>query len=72
MKKPKLNDNILWKGEPAKIIGFSDSRAAIIELHENAKCPHCQGDLGKDQRHSIVSSPDFQENAKPIQTMEVE
>jgi len=69
MKNPKLGDYLLWKGEPAKIIGTTSSQQVVIEMLENCKCPYCDGDLGKDQVHMIVSSPLFQQNAEIIPTM---
>ena len=70
MKKPHLGDYLLWQGKPAKIIGETDRKQVIIELLENCKCPHCQGDLGKDQTWVIVSSPLFQENAEALPTID--
>lgn len=70
MKAANLGDYLLWDGKPAKIIGTSDRPMVIIELLENCKCPHCQGDLGKEQIHMIVSSPLFQQNAKQLQTIQ--
>ncbi len=72
MKNPKLNDYLLWKGKPAQVIGETDRRQVIIELLENRKCPHCQGDLGKEQIHMIVSSPLFQQNADQMPTIQDE
>jgi hypothetical protein len=69
MKNPNLGDYFLWNGEPAKIIGESDKRMVIIELLENRKCPHCQGDLGKKQIHAIISSPLFQQSAEKLPTI---
>lgn len=69
MKNPKLGDFILWDGKPAKIVYESTGRKVGIELLENCKCPHCNGDLGKKQIDVIVASPQFQNNAMPIQTM---
>ena len=70
MKNANLGDYLLWEGKPAKVIGESSSRQVIIELLENCKCPHCNGDLGKDQRHVIVSSPQFQQGAERMQTIQ--
>lgn len=70
MKNPQLGDYLLWDGQPARIIGESNSRKVIIELLENCKCPHCEGDLGKKQIHMIVSSPLFQEKAERLPTIE--
>ncbi len=70
MKNASLGDYLLWKGKPAKIIGETSSRQVIIELLENCKCPHCQGDLGKEQIHMIVSSPLFQGNAERVQSIQ--
>ena len=70
MKNAMLGDYLLWQGKPAKIIGETSSRQVIIELLENCKCPHCQGDLGKEQIHMIVSSPLFQQSAERLQTIQ--
>lgn len=69
MKNPKLGDYLLWEGNPAKIIGETSSRTVIIEILENSKCNHCNGDLGKRQIHMVVSSPLFQQNADPMPTI---
>lgn len=70
MKAASLGDYLLWKGHPAKVIGQTSSPQVVIELLENHKCRHCNGDLGKEQINVIVSSPLFQENAKPMQTIQ--
>ncbi|MEY2702846.1 MAG: hypothetical protein RLY43_1484 [Bacteroidota bacterium] len=70
MKNATLGDYLLWEGKPAKIIGETSSRQVIIELIENCKCPHCQGDLGKEQIHVIVSSLQFQQNAEQLPTIQ--
>lgn len=69
MKNPKLGDYLLWKGQPAKVVYETDRRTVGIEILENCKCPHCQGDLGKNQFNIIPTSPLFQENAEPLQVM---
>jgi len=69
MKNPKLGDYILWKGQLARVLYETSERTVGIELIDNHKCPHCQGDLGKKQINIIPTSPLFQENAEPIQTM---
>lgn len=70
MKSAQLGDYLLWNGKPAKVIGTSDSPMVIIEFLENCKCPHCQGDLGKEQIHMIVSSPLFQANAERMPSIQ--
>ena len=70
MKNAALGDYLLWQGKPAKIIGETSSRQVIIELLENCKCPHCSGDLGKEQIHMIVASPLFQGNAERMQSIQ--
>ena len=70
MKNPHLGDYLLWDGKLAKIIGETDRRKVIIELLENKRCPHCEGDLGKEQIHMVVSSPLFQQNAQQLPTIE--
>ena len=69
MKDAKLGDYLLWNGKPAKIIAETEKRQVVIELLENCKCPHCLGDLGKKQINVIVSSPMFQNEAEPMQTI---
>lgn len=41
----------------------------LLNCFENCKCPHCQGDLGKEQIHMIVSSPLFQQSAEKLQSI---
>lgn len=69
MKNPKLGDYLLWKGQLAKIVYETDRRTVGIEIQENCKCPHCDGDLGKEQINIIPTSPLFQQNAEPLQVM---
>lgn len=69
MKAPQLGDYLLWKGQLAKIVYETDRRTVGIELVENCKCPHCNGDLGKKQINIIPSSPLFQENAETLPVM---
>lgn len=69
MKTGNLGDFLLWRKKPAKIIGVTDRRQVIIEMLENKCCPHCQGDLGKEQIHVIVSSPMYQEGAEKMETI---
>ena len=71
MKNPKLGDYLLWDRKPAKIIGTTSNQQVIIEIIENCKCPHCNGDLGKKQIHMIVSSPLFQQSAETLPVMDV-
>ena len=49
MKTGKLGQFLLWRKKPAKIIGESNGHQVIIEILENKCCPHCNGDLGKEQ-----------------------
>jgi hypothetical protein len=70
MKNASLGDYLLWQGKPAKIIGTTSSSQVVIELLENCKCPHCEGDLGKEQIHMIVSSPLFQQSAERLQSIQ--
>jgi hypothetical protein len=72
MKNPKLGDYFLWKGELAKIVYETSERTVGIQLIDDCKCPHCNKSLGKKQIDVIPTSPFFQENARPIQTMKDE
>ena len=70
MKNAYLGDYLLWDGKPAKIIGETSNRQVVIEIIENCKCPHCKGDLGKEQIHMIVASPLFQKTAQQMPTIQ--
>lgn len=70
MKNASLGDYLLWEGRLAKVIAETDRRQVIMEYVESDKCPHCSGDLGKQQFGIIPSSPLFQEKASKIQTIE--
>lgn len=72
MKKPKLGDYLLWKGEPAKIVCRADEPTYTIELLEEKTCTNCGKKLGKHQFSVIPASPLFQNNAEPIQTLKDE
>ena len=72
MKNPKIGDFLLWKGEPAKIIGTADKKVAVIELIEDQKCPHCGKILGKERFYEVIESPLFQKNAEKMPTIEEE
>jgi hypothetical protein len=69
MKTGNLGQFLLWRKKPAKIIGETSRRQVIIEMLENKCCPHCNGDLGKDQIHVTVSSPMYQEGAERLDTI---
>jgi hypothetical protein len=69
MKIPRLEDLFFWNGKLAKITGFIEHRAAIIEIQEPDRCPHCQGELDKHTFPSIVHSPQFQQCASPVKTI---
>ena len=72
MKSAKTGDYLLWKGVPAKIVYSNEGHRSVgIEILENTKCPNCGEDLGKKQIDVIVSSPMYQENAEPMQTIKV-
>lgn len=64
MKNARLGDYLLWQGRPAKVVAESSGYQVVIELFENCKCPHCHGDLGKEQLQMIVASPLFQQGAE--------
>lgn len=70
MKNPKLGDYILWEGQLAKVVYETSLRTVGIELINDCRCPHCNGNLGNKQINVIPSSPLFQDNAQPLQTME--
>ena len=69
MKTAKLGDFLLWNGEPAEVIGEINDHAVVIELIRDNICPHCGGRLPKKSFAVVDSSPQFQENAGPVQTI---
>lgn len=71
MKGAELGQFLFWRNKLAKIIGKSNGEQAIIEMVENKCCPHCKGDLGKEQVHVIVASPMYQEGAEPVEPIKV-
>lgn len=68
-KRAKCGDYLKWKGKLAQIIGTYENPSVIIEMMENKHCPHCNGDLGKEQIHMITGSPLFQNNAEKIESI---
>lgn len=70
MIKAELNDYLEWEGRIYQVKWINPgSRSIGAESIDQSKCPHCGGDIGKDTFDMIESSPLFQENAKPIQTI---
>jgi len=72
MKTAELGQFLLWEKRLAKIIGKAYNEQAVIEMIENKCCPHCKGDLGKEQIHVIVSSPMYQKGAEPLESIKSE
>ncbi len=70
MKNAKLGDYLLWEGRPAKIVGTVDAKQALIEMLAPRRCPHCDGDVGKEQFSVVVASPLFQESAEKLPTLD--
>lgn len=69
MKDVSIGDYLKWNGQLAQVVGYIDRKCAVIEIQEPRKCPHCDGDLGKQKVHSIISSPQFQQSAEKIETI---
>lgn len=70
MKDGRAGQYLLWRNEPARIVGEINKRAVIIELQNDRICPQCGEHLGKTQLTVIVGSPLYQENAKPMPTID--
>lgn len=69
MKKAEPGDYLLWEGELVKVIGSSDSdRVVYMEYIDKPKCQNC-GEPYDEQFSAIESSPLFQRNAEPINTI---
>lgn len=64
MKGAELGAHLLWKGEPAKIVGLINDPAAVIQL-ERPICEFC----GHSHITVVISSPLYQEGAEPIKTI---
>jgi len=71
MKTIKLGDFLFWKGKLAKAVATCDLPQVIIEVQEESKCPHCNGNLGKEQHSLVIQSPLFQENTAPVPTIKL-
>lgn len=70
MKTAKLGDYLLWKGELSKVIGEMPAKAIIIEILENQKCPHCNGDLGQNKYTSLSEADYFRKTLKAFKLSE--
>ncbi len=70
MKTAKLGDFLLWEGKVAQIRWETDQRTVGIVILEPNLCPHCGGMLENKAFDVIPTSPMFQENAKPIKTID--
>jgi hypothetical protein len=69
MKNATVDDYLIWKGKLARIVGECSERTVIVQMLDNMKCPHCEGDLGPHQFSVVVTSPLFQQNAEPLKTI---
>jgi len=67
--KVELGDYLLWNDHPAKVVCETSSRVVTIELLHDHKCPHCNESLGREQINVVVSSPMFENGAKPMKTI---
>jgi len=70
MKIAKAGDYLLWEGELAIVIGEINKHAVCIEMIKGKICPHCGEKIGREVITVIDSSPQFQQSAEPIQTIE--
>lgn len=70
MKKAKLQDYFLWKGELAQVIAEIPTPSIEIQMVEGIICPYCEKMLDERLRECLViDSPYFQENAEKINTI---
>lgn len=71
MKKVKLGDYLLWEGKPAQIVAEVSERTLVIVGLEPRWCPHCQGELGKEQTWVVEDSPMFRNGARKLPTIDI-
>lgn len=71
MKTVKLGDVFLWKGQLVEAKWMNQGHPAIgFVTMETVRCPHCGENHEVAASHEvIISSPLFQQNAEPVQTI---
>ncbi len=71
MKTAKLGDFFLWEGKVVKVEWVNDGYRAIgFKTTEDIECPYCNKTHEIEVGHEVIeSSNNFQEGAKPIQTI---
>ena len=69
MKTATGGEYLLWKGELYQVIACEDLPSIILESIHHNFCPKCGENLGKKQFSIIPTSPYFQENAEPVNTI---
>lgn len=69
MKTAKLNDYFIWEGEITQAVATLTGRVIIFKI--KGECPHC-GKGVDDWQHVLEDSPNFQNTAQPINTINLE
>lgn len=70
----KLGDYFHWMGQIVKVEWMNLGQKAIgFKFKRKVDCPHCKHEFEIDDGQEVIeASPQFQENAIPIQTLEGE
>lgn len=70
MKTADIGQVLKWKGKLVQVKFLNEGHRAIgMEFLEDEHCPNCGHNLGKKQFEIIESSLLFQENAEPVETI---
>ena len=70
MKTAKLEDLLYWEDKLYKVVGIGTGKTLTLDpLGNNGFCPHCKKGI-KSQVNIIEACPNFQNGAKPIETIE--
>lgn len=73
MKTAKLGDIFYYGEKLVKCLWVNPGKKSIgMETIEDHFCPSCNHNLGKEHIESIESSPNFQSEANPIQSLSIE
>jgi len=70
----KLGDYFLWMGKIVKVEWINMGNKSIgFKTTKTVKCPHCEREHEIEDHNDVIeSSPQFQKNAKPINTITIE
>ena len=68
MKTASIDDYLIYNGILVQVVGIAEGKTIILEpvLETDKQCEHCGG---KKRIHILENCPNFQNMAKPINTI---